>query len=299
MRTMCPETAQRRRRTESSLVLGVIRRDVLTMGGIAIILIFVFVALFAPYLAPYPQEGAGVPNPPNKFLPPSWAHPFGTDYLGRDILSRVIMGSQISLTVAVVVIIVAIAIGTPLGAVAGFYGGKIDEVIMRMTDVFLSFPYLLLAIILLATLGPGLTNAMISLSLTWWPWYTRIMRAQAVSLRERTYVEAAKIIGVSNLGILLTHILPNAITPILIQGTMDMSSAILAEAGLSFIGLGAQAPTPEWGLMVSTGRIYILNYWWFPAFPGLAIFAIAVAFNLLGDGLREILDPKTRRFLTA
>jgi peptide/nickel transport system permease protein len=287
------------RRSESSLVLGLIRRDVLTMAGIVIILLFIFVAVFASILAPYPQEGAGVPNPPNKFLPPSADHIFGTDYLGRDVLSRIILGSRVSLTVAVVVILAAIAIGTPLGAFAGYFGGKVDEGIMRFTDVFLSFPSLLLAIILLATLGPGLTNAMISLSLTWWPWYTRIMRAQAVSLRERTYVEAAKIIGVSNLRILLRHILPNAITPILIQGTMDMSSAILAEAGLSFIGLGAQAPTPEWGLMISTGRLYILNYWWFPTFPGLAIFAVAVAFNLLGDGLREILDPKARRFVQA
>lgn len=269
------------------------------MTGIVIIGLFILVAVLAPFLAPYPAEGAGVPNPPNKFLPPSAAHWFGTDYLGRDILSRIILGSQISLTVAVVVIALAIAIGTPLGAIAGYLGGRIDEAIMRVTDVFLSFPSLLLAIILLATLGPGLTNAMISLSLTWWPWYTRIMRAQAVSLRERTYIEAAKVVGVSDFWILLRHILPNAITPILVQGTMDMSSAILAEAGLSFIGLGAQAPSPEWGLMISTGRIYILNYWWFPTFPGLAIFAIAVAFNLLGDGLREILDPKTRRFIQA
>jgi peptide/nickel transport system permease protein len=288
-----------RRRSETQLILGLVRRDTLTMTGIVIIGLFILVAVLAPFLAPYPAEGAGVPNPPNKFLPPSAAHWFGTDYLGRDILSRIILGSQISLTVAVVVIALAIAIGTPLGAIAGYLGGRIDEAIMRVTDVFLSFPSLLLAIILLATLGPGLTNAMISLSLTWWPWYTRIMRAQAVSLRERTYIEAAKVVGVSDFWILLRHILPNAITPILVQGTMDMSSAILAEAGLSFIGLGAQAPSPEWGLMISTGRIYILNYWWFPTFPGLAIFAIAVAFNLLGDGLREILDPKTRRFIQA
>lgn len=267
------------------------------MMGIAIITFFVFVVVFAPWLAPYPAEGAGVPNPPNKFLPPSLTHPFGTDYLGRDVLSRVILGSQISLVVAVAVIALAIAIGVPLGAVAGYLGGRIDEAIMRVTDVFLSFPSLLLAIILLATLGPGLTNAMISLALTWWPWYTRIMRAQAVSLRERTYVEAAKVIGVSELWVLIRHILPNAIAPILVQGTMDMSSAILAEAALSFIGLGAQAPLPEWGLMVSTGRIYILDFWWFPTFPGLAIFAIAIAFNLFGDGLREILDPKARRFV--
>lgn len=289
----------RKRRSESSLILGLIRRDVLTVAGLAIIVFFVFVAVFAPILAPYPAEGAGVPNPPNKFFPPSYDHPFGTDYLGRDVLSRVILGSQISLVVAVAVVSLAIIIGTPLGAVAGYLGGKVDETIMRVTDVFLSFPSLLLAIILLATLGPGLTNAMISLSLTWWPWYTRIMRAQAVSLRERTFVDAAKVIGVSNFWILVRHILPNALTPILVQGTMDMSSAILLEAGLSFIGLGAQAPSPEWGLMISTGRIYILNYWWFPTFPGLAIFAVAIAFNLFGDGLREILDPKTRRFVEA
>jgi peptide/nickel transport system permease protein len=210
-------------------------------------------------------------------------------------LSRIIFGARISLSVGIFVVVCAISVGTPIGLIAGYYGGKVDELLMRATDVFLSFPSLLFAIALVASLGPGLFNAMLSLAITWWPWYARLARAQAVSIKEQPFILASKAIGVNDIRIVFKHILPNSLTPIIVQGTMDMSSAILSEAGLSFIGLGAQAPSPEWGLMVSTGRIYLLNYWWFPVFPGLAIFLVALAFNLFGDCLRDILDPKTRK----
>ncbi|MEM2950514.1 MAG: ABC transporter permease [Nitrososphaeria archaeon] len=280
---------------ESEITLKLLLKDKLALISLAIIIFFIIVAVFAPYLAPYPEEGEGKPIPENRFLPPSLEHPLGTDYLGRDILSRIIYGSRISLSVGIFVVLCAIFIGTPIGLIAGYYGGKVDELLMRTTDIFLSFPPLLFAIALVASLGPSLFNAMLSLAITWWPWYTRLARAQAVSLREQPFILASKAMGVSNIKIVFKHVLPNSLTPIIVQGTMDMSSAILAEAGLSFIGLGAQAPSPEWGLMVSTGRIYLLNYWWFPIFPGLAIFLIALAFNLFGDCLRDILDPKTRR----
>lgn len=280
---------------ESEITLKLLLKDKLALISLAIIIFFIIVAVFAPYLAPYPEEGEGKPIPENRFLPPSLEHPLGTDYLGRDILSRIIYGSRISLSVGIFVVLCAIFIGTPIGLIAGYYGGKVDELLMRATDIFLSFPPLLFAIALVASLGPSLFNAMLSLAITWWPWYTRLARAQAVSLREQPFILASKAMGVSNIKIVFKHVLPNSLTPIIVQGTMDMSSAILAEAGLSFIGLGAQAPSPEWGLMVSTGRIYLLNYWWFPIFPGLAIFLIALAFNLFGDCLRDILDPKTRR----
>ncbi|MBC7091444.1 MAG: ABC transporter permease [Nitrososphaeria archaeon] len=281
---------------ENEITLRLLAKDKLALFSLAIIVLFILMAIFAPYIAPYPEEGEGKPVPEQRFIPPSIEHPFGTDYLGRDILSRIIFGARISLSVGIFVVICAIFIGTPLGLIAGYYGGKVDEILMRATDVFLSFPSLLFAIALVASLGPGLFNAMLSLAITWWPWYTRLARAQAVSIKEQPFILASKAMGVSGIRIVFKHILPNSLTPIIVQGTMDMSSAILAEAGLSFIGLGAQAPSPEWGLMVSTGRIYLLNYWWFPVFPGLAIFLIALAFNLFGDCLRDILDPKTRKF---
>lgn len=280
---------------ESEITLRLLAKDKLALFSLAIVLFFIIVAVFAPYMAPYPDEGEGKPVPERRFLPPSMEHPFGTDYLGRDILSRIIFGARISLSVGIFVVLCAIFVGTPIGLIAGYYGGKVDELLMRATDVFLSFPSLLFAIALVASLGPGLFNAMLSLAITWWPWYTRLARAQSVSIKEQPFILASKAMGVDGIKIVFKHILPNSLTPIIVQGTMDMSSAILAEAGLSFIGLGAQAPSPEWGLMVSTGRIYLLNYWWFPVFPGLAIFLVALAFNLFGDCLRDILDPKTRK----
>ena len=280
---------------EYRLMSRAFRRDRLALISLFIILLFVFGAIFAPYLTPYPEEGAGSPNTANRFLPPSREHPFGTEYLGRDVLARVLYGGRSSLAIGFLVVAIAVGIGTPLGALAGYFGGWLDEIIMRTTDMFLAFPPLLLAIAIAAALGPSFVNAMIAIALTWWPWYTRLVRAQAVSLRERSFVEAARGMGVGSLTIIFRHILPNIFTPVLVQSTMDMGGAILTGAALSFIGLGAQPPTADWGRMVSTGRNYFLHQPWYGMFPGLAIFLVALSFNLLGDGIRDVLDPRSRR----
>lgn len=280
---------------EYRYTLHLILRNPLSAFGLIILLGMVIMAIFAPWIAPYPKQGEGASNLEASLLPPSYEHPFGTDLLGRDILSRVIYGARTSLQAAVVVVIISVVIGTPLGAVAGYFGGKIDEGIMRITDIFLAFPALLLAIIIVATLGPSLINAMIALSISWWPWYTRLVRGEAVSLRERLFVEAARALGVRGSRIIFRHILPNCLAPVIIQATLDLGYAILATAGLSFLGLGAQPPTADWGLMITRGREFILREWWWSIFPGLAIFVTVLAFNFLGDGLRRALDPKMRR----
>lgn len=272
-----------------------IRRNSLTTGGVSIVLLLVVVALLAPWIAPYPEDALGATRIKDKFRPPSLSHLFGTDELGRDILSRVVYGARISLGIGTLAIGLALTIGVPLGVIAGYVGGTVDEVIMRVVDVFLSFPPLLLALAISAMLGPTLTNVMIAIAIAWWPWYTRLLRSEAVSIRERDYVQAAKAMGASWERIVFKHVLPNGITPIIIQASMDFGSIILTSASLSFLGLGAQPPTPEWGLMVSVGRTYFLTYWWIVTFPGLTIFLTVLGFNLVGDGLREILDPKLRR----
>ncbi|MCK4411370.1 ABC transporter permease, partial [Candidatus Bipolaricaulota bacterium] len=213
----------------------------------------------------------------------------------RDVFSRVLYGSRLSLQVGAIAIGLALTIGVPLGVVAGYSGGMLDEVIMRITDVFLSFPPLLLAMAISTLLGPNLINAMIAIAIAWWPWYTRLLRSEAISVRERDFVQAARAMGASQGKIVFKHVLPNCLTPIVIQASMDFGSIMLTSAALSFLGLGAQPPTPEWGLMVSTGRTYFLTNWWIVTFPGLAIFIAVLSFNLVGDGLREILDPKMRR----
>lgn len=288
----------RRRRSqfeEYGLMLRAFRRDWLAVISLLLILAFLLGAIFAPYLTPYPAEGRGEPNIANKFLPPGPGHPLGTDYLGRDLLARILFGGRTSLSIGFLVVAIAVVIGAPLGAVAGYFGGWIDEVIMRLTDTFLAFPPLLLAIAIAAALGPSFRNVMIAIGLTWWPWYTRLVRAQTVSLRERSFIEAARGMGVSNRTIIRRHVLPNVMTPVLVQGTMDIGSAILTGAAMSFIGLGVQPPTPDWGKMVATGRIYFMNQPWFATYPGLAIFLVTLAFNLLGDTVRDVADVRTRR----
>jgi peptide/nickel transport system permease protein len=265
------------------------------MASLIIISLMVLVTIFAPALTPYANEGLGDPNLANKFLPPSSKHLFGTDSLGRDLVARLMFGARTSLSIGFLVVVVAVLIGAPLGAVAGYFGGWIDEVIMRVTDIFLAFPPLLLAIGIAAALGPSFVNSMLAIALTWWPWYTRLVRAQAISLRERSFVEAARGIGVKNLTIIWRHILPNVLTPVMVQATLDIGSAILTAAGLSFIGLGTQPPTADWGVMINEGRLYVLSgRWWIATFSGLAIFITTLAFNLLGDGVRDAADPRTR-----
>lgn len=272
-----------------------LKKNALTKFALYSVLMLVLISILVPIFLPAEQNINQDANPAEKLLGPSSSHVFGTDELGRDIFKRILLGARISLKTALLAVGAAIVIGVPLGAVAGFFGGFIDEVIMRFTDIFLGFPSLLLAIAIAAFLGPNLDNATIAIALSWWPWYTRIVRGQAVSLKERQFVKASQALGAPSGKIILKHIIPNCIAPIIVQASMDIGGVILTIASLSFLGLGAQAPTPEWGLMVSTSRNYFLNAWWYSIFPGLAIFFTVLIFNLLGDGLREILDPKTRK----
>ncbi|MFA6669975.1 MAG: nickel transporter permease [Bacillota bacterium] len=280
---------------EIRLSLYLLGRNRLTRLSLVVVILLILIALVAPYIVPYPEHIETETNPEDKLLLPSGDYFFGTDELGRDVFSRVLYGTRISLQTAIVAVGLALLIGIPLGAIAGATGGIVDEIIMRITDIFLSFPPLLLAIAIAAFLGPSLENAMLAIAVSWWPWYTRLIRGQAVSIRERQFVKAARAIGTPPMKIVFGHIVPNCIAPVIVQASMDIGGVILTIASLSFLGLGAQPPTPEWGLMVSTSRNYFLNAWWYSIFPGLAIFVTVLVFNLLGDGLREILDPKTRK----
>lgn len=280
------------RPTRARTLLRALARDRLALLGTLLILVLVVVAALAPWLAPYPEQGRGVTNVPTANLAPSAAHWFGTDELGRDMLSRVIMGTRPALVVSGAVVLVAALIGVPLGALAGYRGGWLDEVLMRVTEVFQSFPPLLLAMIVVALLGPGLLNAGIALTVSWWPWYARLVRAEARSLRERPFVTAAEAIGVPARTILRRHIIRNSMTPVLVQATVDIGTVVLAAGALAFIGLGAQPPSADWGLMVADGRGQLFTSWWISTFAGLAIFVTVLAFNLLGDALRDVLDPR-------
>lgn len=271
------------------------RRDRLALVCFYVILLMVLVAIFAPFLTPYPKQGLGDPNLGERFLAPSRAHPFGTDNLGRDVLARVMFGARTSLIASFAIVFVAMVVGSVLGALAGYFGGWLDEVIMRITDIFLAFPPLLLAITIATVLEPNLRNSVIAVAVTWWPWYTRIVRAQAISIRERNFVKAARSMGVGDFAIIRRHILPNVLSPVLVQATLDLGSALLTMAGLSFLGLGIQPPTADWGVMVSDGREYVQSgRWWIGLFPGLAIFITTLSFNLLGDGVQTATDPRIR-----
>jgi peptide/nickel transport system permease protein len=271
------------------------RRDRIAMLSITVLVLMVLVAIFAPWLTPYPDQGRGTPNIATKLQPPSTDHPFGTDPLGRDMLARVMFGARTALIAGITIQVVATLFGTVLGAVAGYFGGWVDEAIMRITDVFLAFPPLLLAMTIASVGEPSLRNTILAITLTWWPWYTRLVRGQVMSVREREYVKAARGVGVSDLKIIFRHVLPNVMTPILVQSTLDLGAAILTVSALSFVGLGVPPPTADWGAMVNEGRIYIQNgRWWVPTFPGLALFMTIMAFNLLGDGIQLAANPKAR-----
>ena len=272
--------------------IHLIRKSLLTKIGLAIIACLLFIAIFASVLAPYDPFKVETGN---RLKPPSSEHLLGTDDMGRDILSRILYGSRISIMVGVVVVTISLSLGVPLGAISGYFGGKIDSALMRITDIFLGLPSLILALAIAAALGRGIMNTMIAIAITWWPWYARLVRGQTLSIREMGYIEAAKAAGGSSFRIILTHVLPNCISPIIVTASMDMGYTILAAAGLGFIGLGAQPPSPEWGLMVSIGRTYMMNYPWVATFPGLAILITVLGFNLVGDGLRDLLSPRLRR----
>jgi peptide/nickel transport system permease protein len=269
-------------------------RNGTAMVGLAIVVIFLLVAAFAPWLAPYPEDAAGKVNLAQKLLAPSSAHWFGTDEVGNDILSRILIGARTSLRIGLTVTLIAALIGVPLGIAAGYRGGWFQELIMRVTDIFLSVPSLVLAIAIVGALGPGIGNAMLALSLVWWPGYVRLVQAKTLSLKNEVYIEAAHMMGAGTLRILFIHILPNCVSPIIVKMSMDMGMAILSAASLGFLGLGAQPPMPEWGAMISVGRNYLPQWWWYSLFPGLAIYITVLGFNLIGDGLRDVLDPKQR-----
>lgn len=271
----------------------VIVRDPMAMVGITIVFAVIVLALFGEWIAPYPEQGAGSPRPSMRGLEPSAQYLLGTDQLGRDILSRIIMGTRPALVISVFVVALAMLIGIPLGAIAGYRGGWLDQVLMRITEVFQSFPPLLLAMVTVAILGPSLFNAGLALAISWWPWYARLVRAEAQALRDRPFVEAARATGVPTWRILTRHILRNCMTPIFVQATVDIGSVILAMGALAFIGLGAQPPAPDWGLMVNEGRGLIFDKWWVSTFPGLAIFVTVLGFNLIGDSLRDVFDPRS------
>jgi peptide/nickel transport system permease protein len=283
-----------RRRRDFLRGMNLIFKNPLTTFGLAIILVLMLTAVFAPFIAPYPEQGRGQSNLGERLLPPDARHLLGTDNLGRDILSRIIFGSRISLQASVGVILIVVLFGAPLGLIAGYAGGKVDEFIMRMADMVLAFPSYLLAIAIIASLGPSLFNALIAVSVPWWPWYTRLMRSQVLSMKELPFVESARAIGVSRWRIMFRHILPNCLSPIIVQATLDMGYIILSVASLGFLGLGTQPPTADWGVMVSDGREFFMNQWWISTFSGGAIFLTVMAFNLVGDGIREALDPKIR-----
>lgn len=275
--------------------LYLIARNKLSLTALIILVLLIVGALLAPYIIPYPEDLADATHTQIKLQAPSLAHLMGTDELGRDIFSRVVYGARVSLSAALAAVGLSLVIGIPLGAIAGSFGGWVDNLIMRITDVFLSFPPLLLAIAMVAVMGSSLNNAILAIALSWWPWYTRLIRGQAISVKERKFVQAAETIGTGRMKIIFKHIIPNCISPVIVQASMDIGGVILTVASLSFLGLGAQLPTPEWGLMISMGRRFFPDSWWYCIFPGLAIFVTVLCFNLLGDAIREILDPKTRK----
>jgi peptide/nickel transport system permease protein len=279
----------------AALRRGLRANPLLVVGAVASACIVV-VAVLAPLLAPFPGDAGTATNPFAVLHPPSAQHWFGTDNVGRDILSRVLYGARISPLIAFIVLLIAGAIGIPLGLAAGYFGGWLDEVIMRVTDIFLAFPPLLLALAFAAVLPATLTTVIIAIAISWWPWYVRLIRGQAASVTGRPYIEACRALGIPRRRIILRHILPNSITPLIVQMSLDVGGVILTASALSFLGLGPQDPIPDWGLMVSEGQAYFPTAWWVVTFPGIAILLTAFAFNLLGDGLRDLLDPK-RTFL--
>ena len=274
-------------------------RSRLGVAAAAVSILFIVAALLAPWLTPYADAGRGVPDLSIRLQSPSWSHWLGTDDLGRDVLARLLFGARTALVVAFGVVVLSVIVGVIVGAVAGYFGRWADEILMRVTDMFLAFPPLLLAVLVAAALGASLRNTVIAIAVSWWPWYARQVRAQVLSLRERPYVRAVQAIGVPRRRIIALHIVPNALSPVWVQATADLGAAVLTAAGLSFVGLGPRPPTADWGTMISEGRQYVLSgQWWIAGFAGVAIVLVAMAFNLAGDVVRDVTDPKTRQHLS-
>ncbi len=267
------------------------RANPMAVVGLVIVLLLVLVAALAPLLAPQSPIAQDLAQ---RLQPPSAAHWLGTDELGRDIYARIVWGSRITLTIVALVAVIVGPVGLLVGTVAGYAGGWLDTILMRVTDIFLAFPRLILALAFVAALGPGIENAIIAIAITAWPPYARLARAETLSIRHSDFIAAAKIQGASPARIVAFHIAPLCTSSLVVRLTLDMAGIILTAAGLGFLGLGAQPPTPEWGAMISSGRQYVLDYWWVATIPGLAIVLVSLGFNLLGDGLRDVLDPKQR-----
>jgi peptide/nickel transport system permease protein len=267
-----------------------LRRNSLAMAGLTISLLLIFIAIFAPWLAPHDPIAQDLSR---RLLPPlTSGNPLGTDDFGRDILSRILFGSRITLYIVLLVILTAPVVGLVIGTVAGYFGGWVDSVLMRITDIFLAFPKLILALAFVAALGPGIENAVLAIAITSWPPYARIARAETMTVRNSDYIAAVRLMGASPLRIVVRHIMPLCISSLIVRVTLDMAGIILTAAGLGFLGLGAQPPLPEWGAMIASGRRFILDQWWVAAAPGAAILIVSLGFNLLGDGLRDALDPR-------
>jgi peptide/nickel transport system permease protein len=274
------------------LYLGLLQfqQNRLALIGLIIIAALIFISIFAPLLAPFDPI---VTNLAVRLQPPSTTFFLGTDEVGRDIFSRIIWGSRLTLYVIGLVAIIAAPVGIIVGTISGYFGGFIDTVLMRITDIFLAFPKLILALAFVAALGPGIENAIIAISITSWPPYARIARAETITIRNSDFIKAIRLQGASSFRIITKHIMPLCLSSLIVRVTLDMAGIILTAAGLGFLGLGAQPPSPEWGAMTSSGRAFILDHWWVITMPGTAIFIVSLAFNLFGDGLREVLDPKS------
>jgi peptide/nickel transport system permease protein len=270
--------------------LGFVRNP-LAVVGLVIIILLVLIAAFAPLLATDPPN---IQHLADRLKPPGWqGHILGTDELGRDIWSRIVFGARTTLYIVALVTVTAPVFGLIVGTVAGYFGGWTDRILMRLTDIFLAFPRLILALAFVAALGPGVENAVLAISLTAWPPYARVARAETLTVRRSDYISAIRLVGAGSTRIILGHIMPMCLSSLIVRVTLDMAGVILIAAGLGFLGLGAQPPLAEWGAMISSGRIYLLDQWWVATMPGLAIFVVSLGFNLLGDGLRDVLDPRS------
>jgi peptide/nickel transport system permease protein len=276
---------------QNYLALLRLRRNPLAMIGLFITATLIFIAIFAPMIAPHDPITHELAR---RLLPPGTSgNILGTDDFGRDILSRILYGSRITLYIVLLVILTAPVVGLIIGTVAGYFGGWVDTVLMRITDIFLAFPKLILALALVAVLGPGMENAVLAIAVTSWPPYARVARAETLTVRNSDYIAAVKLQGAGSIRIIWGHIMPMCLPSVIIRVTLDMAGVILTAAGLGFLGLGVQPPLPEWGLMISAGRKFLFDQWWVATMPGLAIFIVSLGFNLLGDGLRDVLDPKS------
>lgn len=273
-------------------ILFQLKGNKLVMVGFGIIVSFIFIALFAPVLTPYDPNVQEIAI--RKTAPFVGKHLLGTDDLGRDLLTRIFYGARISLVIGTISVGISLTFGILIGLVSGYFGGWIDRIIMRLIDIMLSFPYILLTIVIVALLGPSLTNAMLAIGISQIPQYARVVRASVLAEKENDYVAAERALGASNMELMFVCILPNCIAPIFVQATLGIGNAILSSAALSFLGLGAQPPTPEWGLMISSSKEFVTTAWWIVTFPGVAVLLTVLGFNLLADGLRDILDPRMK-----